>query len=315
LRMRVTANSFTDSLINQLNALTSRQYRLQNQVSSGKRVQAPEDDPSAMQRALNLQAGKALEQQYSDNIATLQLRANETYSVLQAIKSISDRVGEITTLADGTKSQTDLNYYAAEVNELIEQAVQLMNTKDSATGQYLFSGTQSDQAPYTTTTDTEGNITGVTYHGNASVSDLEIGTGVTLALDVPGENSSGTGPRGLISDSRNGADLFNHLISLHTHLVAGDVDAIASNDRTALLTDEDNLLYHVSNSGMVQSRLNTAATFASDRSASLDEMISKETDADLVQTMVQLNETQTAYRAALQSGAQIMQLSLLNYLD
>jgi flagellar hook-associated protein 3 FlgL len=312
--MRVTANSFTDSLINELSVLTSRQYRLQSQVSSGKRIQAPEDDPAAMQRTLDLQTAKASEQQYSDTIATLSVRANENYGVLQALKTISDRVGEMATLADGTKSQTDLDNYAAEVNQLIQKAAQLMNTKDSATGQYLFGGTESNVPPFTITTDASGNVTAVAYQGNNRVSNHEIGSGISLSVDVLGENTAGTGSRGLITDSRSGADFFNHLISLRNNLLAGDTAAISSNDQPALLKDEDNILFHVSNNGVMQSRLDTAASFASDRSSALDGMISKESDADVVQTMVQLTQAQTAYQAALQSGAKIMQLSLLNFL-
>jgi len=38
-------------------------------------------------------------------------------------------------------------------------------------------------------------------------------------------------------------------------------------------------------------------------------------DADLAQTLVRLNQTQTAYQAAMQSGAQLLQSSLLDYLS
>ena len=44
-------------------------------------------------------------------------------------------------------------------------------------------------------------------------------------------------------------------------------------------------------------------------------MISRAADADLVQTLVQLNQAQNSYQAALQSGSKIMQLSLLNYIQ
>jgi len=142
----------------------------------------------------------------------------------------------------------------------------------------------------------------------------EIAAGATLSVNAPGENNSGSGARGLISDSRSGADLFNHLISLQNNLLAGNQAAITSNDVPALQKDENNLLYQISNNGVVQSRLNSAATFASDTSSSLDQMISKASNADIVQTMVQLNEAQNAYQSALQSGAKIMQISLLNYI-
>jgi flagellar hook-associated protein 3 FlgL len=82
-----------------------------------------------------------------------------------------------------------------------------------------------------------------------------------------------------------------------------------------LRKDEDNFLYQISVNGSLQSRLETAATATSDSSAALDKMISHSADADLVETMVQLNQAQNSYQAALQSGAKIMQLSLLNYIQ
>src|SRR5438552_4041363 len=100
--MRVTGNSITNSLINQLNLLAARQARLQNQASTGQRIAAPADDPAAMGRALNLQQQSGQAEQYAKNIATLQNRTNTVYNALQGIKTVSDRAGEIATQADGT---------------------------------------------------------------------------------------------------------------------------------------------------------------------------------------------------------------------
>jgi flagellar hook-associated protein 3 FlgL len=313
--MRVTQNLFADSLISRLNMLTARQYGLQSQVSSGLRVQAPSDDPTAMENVLGYQTSQAAQTQYGTNVSTLQQRADSIYNVLQSLQTVSNRMGEISTLAnDPTKSTSDLNTYAAEVSQLIQHAADLVNSKDASTGQYLFGGTSSGQAPFTVTKDANGNVTGVTYQGNTSVAQSEIAPGATLSVDVPGQNNSGSGPHGLVSDSRSGADLFNHLISLQNNLLAGNKAAIISTDVPALQKDENNILYQISNNGAVQTRLNSAATLAGDTSSSLDQMISKASNADIVQTMVQLNEAQNAYQAALQSGAKIMQLSLLNYI-
>ena len=48
--MRVTANTFPNSLLNQLSSLATRQNRLQNQAATGQRVQFPEDDPGIRRR-------------------------------------------------------------------------------------------------------------------------------------------------------------------------------------------------------------------------------------------------------------------------
>ena len=174
--------------------------------------------------------------------------------------------------------------------------------------------TDSSQPPYAVTTDANGNITGVTYQGNASVNQVEIASGMTVSVDVPGENTTGTGPRGLITDATSGADLFNHLIALQNDLASGNTTAISGTDNTNLQNDENNLLYQIANNGAIQTRLNNAATFATNQTSQLNQQISNSSGADLVQTMVQLNQAQTAYQAALQSSAQIMYLSILDFM-
>lgn len=311
--MRVTGNYFSEAFINQVNNLSARQQRLQNQVATGQRISAPSDDPAAVQRTLNLQTDQKAVEQFGLNISTLQTRATTALDAIKSVKSVSDRAGEIATLADGTRSPDELKAYAAEVTQMIKQAVQTMNGKQGDS--YLFGGTQGNQPPFVMTTDDNGNVTGVTYQGNENVAQTAIDSGVTMAVDVPGANSSGSGAPGVITDSRSGADFFNHLISLQNNLLAGDTAAIASTDRPALSNDENNLISNISNNAATQTRLETASSANSKRATALTSAISNQADADLTDTIVQLNQAQYAYQAALQSGAGIMRTSLLDYLS
>ena len=313
--MRVATNSYTDSMLNQFNLLKAQQTSLQSQVSTGLRVQSPSDDPAAMENTLADLANSSTQTQYGSNITTLQNRATSIYNVLESLQTISSRAGEIATSAgSATSSQSDLDNYADEVNQLIQQVVSAANTQDS-TGQYLFGGTASDSAPFTVTTDTNGDVTGVTYNGNSSVNQAQIGDGLAATVDIPGVNNGATGARGLLTDSQSGADFINHLIQLRDDLTSGNTTAITNTDSANLQNDENNITYQVANNGVVQNQLTAAATFATNRSQTLSTDISNQSSADLVNTMVQLNQAQTAYQAALQSGAQIMQLSLLNYIQ
>jgi flagellar hook-associated protein 3 FlgL len=314
--MRVTGNSFANTLLNQLNQLNARQYRLQNQAATGQRIQAPGDDPVAMARALDLQAEHSRLTQYEKTISTLQDRATASANVLQQLKTISDRISELTVQAeDVTKSPEDLQSYAQEVNQLTLAAVQLMNSKQG--GEYLFGGTACGQAlgtggeavsPYQVTTNTNGNVTAVTYLGDSSVAQNEIAEGTTIAVDVPGQNNSGSGPPGVITDGRFNADFFNHLISLQNHLRAGDVKAISTVDQPNLVCDENNIIDAVASNGAVQSRLEASASIASNRKAALQTSITNVAGADLTQTLVALCRTQNTYQAALQSASSILQL-------
>lgn len=310
--MRITANTFANTLVNQLGNLAVRQARLQSQAATGQRVRLPEDDPVALRRVIDLQTEFSSAGQYSRNIARQSELAQASFSNIQSLKTVSDRASEIATLADGLKSPQELQAYATEITEMIKQAVNVMNATNR--GDTLFGGTQTDRPAYVMTQDANGNVTGVTYQGNTTLPQAEISEGVTLTGQTVGENTSGSGPRGLITDSRSGADVFNHLISLQNNLLAGDVAAIAATDRANLANDEDNILYHMSANGAIQSRLETAASLSRQRGLALETQVSREVDADLAQTLVKLSQTQTAYQAALQSGAQTLNLSLLDYL-
>ena len=310
--MRVTANTFPNSLLDQLTSLSLRQNKLQNQAATGQRVQLPEDDPVAMRRILDLQAEGRSVGQYQRNIARLQEQAAASFDSIKGLKTTLDKAREISISADGVKSQEQRNIYANQVTALIKQAVQEANAKNR--GDYLFSGTRSDQAAFALATDANGNVTAVTYQGNATLAESEIASGTTLSAQTVGENTSGSGPRGLITDTRSGADLFNHLISLQNNLLSGNVAAIENTDRANLGRDEDNFLFHVGSNGAIQARLSAGTARASSRGDALETLISGEADADLAQTLVRLNQTQTAYQAALQSAGKILNSSLLDYL-
>ena len=312
--MRIAFNTFPDSVKSQLATLSAQQSRLQNQVATGKRISQLDDDPAVMRQVLDLQTQDSQITQYRKNIVTLQTQATSSYNAMSGLQTISARAGEIATLADGTRSPQELSAYSTEVTQLIQQGVQLMNS--TGQGGYLFGGTQTTQPPFVATTDADGNVTGVTYQGNDSVSSAEIAAGAPVSVQVSGANTSGSGPAGLITDSRNGADFFNHLIALQNHLLAGNTTAISSQDTPALAKDEDNITSQIANNGLVQSHLSAADSLASTQSLSVKKTVALDSDADLAQTLTQLSATQTAYMAALQSGAKLLSQSqtLLNYL-
>ena len=310
--MRVTANTFPNSLLNQLNSLSQRQNKLQDQAATGQLVKLPEDDPVAMRRVLDMQAEAKSVGQYERNIARHQELAVASFNSIKSLKTISDKARNISISADGLKSGEVLDIYAKDVTELIRTAVQAANMKNR--GDYLFSGTLSDRPPFVMTTDANGNVTAVTYQGNTTLAESEIGSGITLSAQNVGENATGAGPRGLIADSRVGADFFNHLISLQNNLLAHNAAAIAATDRGNLGQDEENFLYHLGTNGAIQSRLEATEAMAGNRTDMLEILVSNETDADLAQTLVRLNQTQTAYQAALQSAGKILGSSLLDYL-
>jgi flagellar hook-associated protein 3 FlgL len=310
--MRVTSNTFPNTLVHQLKDLTVRQARLQEQAATGQRIVVPSDDPSAMRRVLDLQVEAKSLQQYRKNISAMTEKSAVAYGVINGMKNIATRASEIGTGADGLSSPVELEVLSVEVGQLLQQAVDLANTQHR--GVSIFGGTITDQKPFAVTMDANGAVGAVTYSGNADVPKVEIAKGVAFTVGHPGENESGTGPRGLLKDSRTGADLFAHLISLQNNLQSGDTDAIKDTDLANLLADEDHIILHMAENGALRKRLEETTNLAGQRIESLERGVSADTDADLAQTMVLFNQTQNAYRAALQTAGTILNQSLLDYL-
>lgn len=310
--MRVTANTFPNALLNQLTQLTVRQNRLQTQAATGQKIQLPEDNPVSMRRILDMQAEGKRIGQYDRNIDRLDEVITASYDSIKGIKTIIDRAGEIATYGDQLRNPEELQTYGVEINEIIKQAVYLANVQNR--GDYIFGGTQSSSPPFEMVVSPNGDVESVTYTGNTSVPKNEISENTTITAHIVGANSSGTGSHGLITDGRSGADLFNHLISLRDNLKNGDASAVSSTNLKEISSDEENILFHIGTVGAIQSRLDTAKAVVSTRSNSLETLVSNEADADIAQTIVMLNQTQTAYMAALQSGSKILNTSLLDFI-
>jgi flagellar hook-associated protein 3 FlgL len=311
--MRIAQNYFSDNLLVQMNQLQNQQTQLQNQATTGLKVSLPEDDPATMAQVLNLQSGASANTQYQNNITQLQSTATIAGSAMNSLQTLTEQAGEIATSANGVASSTQLATYAAQVGSLIQQALQAANSKD-AQGNYIFGGTLTDKPPFVATTDASGNVTGVTYQGNTSTPQSEIGPNLTVSAQTPGANASGAGSAGLLSDSRSGADLFSHLISLQQNLASGNTAAIASTDSANLTKDENHIVSEIAANGVVQSTLESASTTATQQDTNLATQTSNLTSADLATTLTKLDQTQTAYQAAMQSGVMIMNLSILDYI-
>jgi flagellar hook-associated protein 3 FlgL len=313
--MRIASSSFSYNFLNQIQQLEQQQNTLQEQASSGLKMTLPEDNPSVMAQVLNLQSDAASNTQYQNNITQLQSAATTSGTAMSNLQTLVNQVNDIATEASsGTTASAQLSGYATEMASLIQQAVQLGNTQDSD-GNYIFSGTASNTKPFVATTDTDGNITSVSYQGNTDVAESQIASSTMISAKVPGQNTSGSGAAGLFADSRTGADLFSHMIALQQDLSSGNTTAIGATDAPALSKDEDNIINQISANGVMQSALTAAGTAATAQSTNITTQISGDTNANLAQTITALDQTQTAYQAALESGTMVMKLSLLDYLQ
>lgn len=297
--MRIASHSVSDTIIRQIQQLGTQQARLQNQVATGQRIFQPEDDASSIGRVLNLETEQRQLEQYGRNADRALEISQATYSGLQGLKEISDRATEIGTLGAGAVSRDALDAYASELGQLVEQALQIANSKLG--NDYLYGGTAVTTPPFVATRDAADSMTAVTYAGNAE------------RPGIPLSSSSTITPHASPATNLSIGDFLNHLIALRDSLAGSDTSGIAD-AQTGLLATENELVSALGENGGIQTRIEASKAQNQDLATSLESLLSGETDADLPSTIVKLTQCQTAYQAALQSAANIMRLSLLDYI-
>jgi flagellar hook-associated protein 3 FlgL len=296
--MRVTNNTLSEGIIRQIQQLGSTQARLQTQVATGQRIFQPEDDPSAVGRVLGLESEQREIAQYVRNADRALEISQASFSGLQQIKKVSDRATEIGTLGTGAISDASARAYASELDQLIEQTLQLSNT--TFRNDYLFAGTAVDVAPFLATRGADGKVTSVAYQGNADRATIQLSENAGITPGTTGATNAGLGT------------LLNQLVALRDALTANNPTGITA-AQTGLLASEDLIVSALAEHGGVEMRIAANRAQLFDRTDNLEALVSAEADLDLPTTIVRLNQSQTAYQAALQSAANIMQLSLLDY--
>ncbi len=305
--MRVTSQSFPADLRTQLQTLSEQQVVLQKQAATGQRIHTISDDPRAIRQTLELQSEARLVEQYKSNITKVREYVDISYANISSLKKLSDRAGELATQVDGSKGNEAVKAYSMEVNQLIEESVRLANTKHRSG--YLFAGTNNTSAPFTPTRDGNGKITSVAYNGNAKTITVDIAETSNVPVNFAGE-----GANGILKNTDNGADFIRHLIDLRDKIDARDFTYIKGTSLSNLRKDEENFVNNFSLVGSIQSRMETASAIMERRLMALTPLISNESDADLTDTLVRLNELQNVYTAALQTGSTLLRSSLLDYL-
>ena len=310
--MRVTFNSFPDTLLGRLQSLGSEQNKALTQLSTGQRIAAPSDDAPAMQRILNLRVEKKQNQQYHRNATDGLEISKVSFSSLEQIKDLLVRASELSANVNGATSEQEFKAKASEIDQLIQQGLNVANTK--LRGSYLLAGEASGapDAPFTVNS-TNGKVTQIDYR--YPIADQPDDANPQMHIGEDTKISAFTTPR----ENRQVADLLNKLIAMRdamtdTPTAPATKASSVLGLRDDLAEKEDQILSALSRAGTIQYRLETAMKDLEVRYEGTEKLISTDADIDFAEATVRLNRAQMAYQAAIQSGARIQSKSLLDYL-
>ena len=303
---RVTTLMTAQNTLADVNQAYNRLTQTQSEMSSGKKIQQPSDDPYGMSLVMSEQGQLGMLTAYSNNVADGQSYTEASQGAMTNIANIVQRVRELVVgAANGSNTASDLSGTAAEVKQLIDAVKQEANTQYN--GQYIFSGTANVQ-PYQT-------ATGDLYQGNsgsAAAVTRQIGPGTSVQVNVDLSSVLGSGSAGA-----GGSDgkLLDTLNSIYTHLNSGNTSALGGADLTAIDTNFSNLTQMQASQGAVTNRLQLASSRIASLQTAATQVLSNTQDADMAQVAIDYSTQQAAYTAALKAGASIVQESLLNFLN
>lgn len=180
--MRISSQQVFNSGVNRLQDQGASLQKTQEQVSTGKKVNRPSDDPVAAARILKLNQEKAQIDQYQRNVDLAENRLQQEESTLGDMNDLLERVRELTVQAgNGSLTQADRQSIAAELRQRLDQMASLANTRD-ASGEYIFSGFKGGTQAFAR------NISGDwVYQGDEGERSLEVDTGVRSTISDHGK--------------------------------------------------------------------------------------------------------------------------------
>ncbi|MDH3325593.1 MAG: flagellar hook-associated protein FlgL [Gammaproteobacteria bacterium] len=213
--MRVSTNALTQI---SLNAMLKQQLDLsktQLQVTNGKRLTAPSDDPYGSARSLDLMESVNQIDQYQVNSSYAKNRLSLEEGTLDGVGAAAQRLRELMVLANNDSQNVETRrFIKEEVDQLLDQLVSLGNTVDS-NGEYIFSGFQGKTKPFSA-----NSLGGFDYFGDDGQRFIKMSESTSISMGDSGsdvflkiKNGNGT-----FKTSENATNLGTGIIDPGTEL-------------------------------------------------------------------------------------------------
>jgi flagellar hook-associated protein 3 FlgL len=300
---RITSTMVAGTTLADINSSLNALQRSESELASGKSIQQPSDNPYGASRAIELQSAidgmNGYQANAQDGISWTQTAS----SALQNMNEVGQRVRELLVQAsNGVNNPIDRTAIAEEVDQLTQTVKQDANTQYA--GQYVFSGTQTETAPYKSGAEDA-------YQGNEGQITRSIGPGASVVVNTNISSILGSG------QGAGDGKLLDTLRTISEHLKGGtpeDVAALGSTDLQNLEGNLNSLTTLQAGVGAVTDQMQTAVSRVEDLQVQTAKTLSNTQDADLAKVSINYSNEQAAYNAALRAGASIVQTSLMEFL-
>ncbi len=326
--MRITNKYMTDSMINSIQLNQSNLARSQEQISTGKKILRPSDDPNVMGQYLSIKSSLSYSDQYKTNINDGLSYLDLSDTTMGTIGDVLSKVNEYTVqAANDTYSSSDRAAIAEQIDKLIDQVVDLGNS--SVGDKYIYAGTKNSNPPFKRVGDQ------IIYSGDTNEIRREVLAGTDYRIDSPGitiedisDPSIIPGVFGFATDNGDGTytvsdgdplattgnGIFRTLFDLRNRLNNNDADGIQTS-LSELDQATDNLLQYRVQVGARTNHFESVKNMLEDQDTKLTENLNNIEGSDITELSIVYNQQLLSYQASLAAGAKILQVSLLNFLS
>lgn len=274
-----------------------RMGQYQDQLSTGKKINKPSDDPVVAMKGMFYRSGLTEVEQYKRNLSELYLWMENSEAGIEQANNGLQRVRELVIQGKtGSLSPTDREAIAREVEQIKNDLVQVANTQVS--GRYIYHGTDTDNPPVP-----NGNPpTVATNLADPAINTykVEISRGVSLRANV--------NPANVFNQ-----EMFDVVQGIQTALEqdkSADLDGLLGRLDKAM----DSLSAERSELGARYNRLEMIDDRISQQEVMANRVLSDNEDADIERVITDLKTQESVHRAALGVGARILQPTLLDFL-
>lgn len=297
MTVRVTQSMLNRTFLQNLSRNLASLDKLQNQLSSGRKIAKPSDDPVVAVRGMAYRSALVEIAQFKRNVDEGLTWLETTDKALDEATNLLQRARELLVRGlNGAMTDEDRAAMAKEIAQIKEQLGNVANT--AVAGRYIFAGTDTKNPPYDAQTGTWANQNGQDIL-------VEIGKGIYLPINVLGKDVFA------VPDAANG--VFGVLDTIARGL-DGDATVNLNAELGRLDQQLDNLLAVRATVGARMNRFELIQYRLESDEVNVTRLLSKEEDADMAEVITNLKTAENVYRAALAAGARIIQPSLVDFL-
>lgn len=300
------------------------------QISTGKRIVTPQDDPVGASQALVYTQAKEVNSSYinnqgvaGDQLKLAETRLNDITKMLQSTLSSFVQAGN-TTLNDANRQAI-----AKQLEVNLKELVGMANTQDG-TGNYLFAGYQVTTQPFvagsTAPTEPAGTAYGgtspavryVEYQGDQGVKTLQVEASRDMPVNLVGSDVfMNIRDRNGVSTGRSMFDTFQNMIDMLNTPIDSNPNFQADYQRSLneLHANIDNTLRVRSTVGSQLSELSSLKNSSTDAGLNYDTVLSNLQDLDYTEAFTRLSRQQMQLQSSQLSFMKISSLNLFNYMS